>query len=220
MQYTAFLASLLAAFAASATAAPVSQDVPAPTLAPAPEPKPASAPAPPSPSKPAPAVEAVPKDEQNINDAASKLVTKLQCTNYTSTGTLKLDGKTVSLKDSDLVLSGGDELTLVFQECKSNILNVESKGTMHYGIISPKGSVKEKCLRPAALAQPDQHLQVQDCSMSDDSSQMSQFFEFNEKGKTLAFLGHLDASKHYMANEKDNFFVVSPEGEGKSLALA
>ena len=162
----------------------------------------------------------MPKDEQNINDAASKLVTKLQCTNYTSTGTLKLDGKTVSLKDSDLVLSGGDELTLVFQECKSNILNVESKGTMHYGIISPKGSVKEKCLRPAALAQPDQHLQVQNCSMSDDSSQMSQFFEFNENGKTLAFLGHLDASKHYMANEKDNFFVVSPEGEGKSLALA
>ena len=133
---------------------------------------------------------------------------------------MKLDDKTVMLKDSDLVLSGGDELTLVFQECKSNILNVESKGTMHYGIISPKGSVKEKCLRPAALAQPDQHLQVQNCSMSDDSSQMSQFFEFNEKGKTLAFLGHLDASKHYMANEKDNFFVVSPEGEGKSLALA
>ena len=103
MQYTAFLASLLAAFAASASAAPVSQDVPAPTLAPAPEPKPASAPAPPSPSKPAPAVEAVPKDEQNINDAASKLVTKLQCTNYTSTGTLKLDGKTVSLKDLSLI---------------------------------------------------------------------------------------------------------------------
>ena len=219
MQCTAFLASLLAAFAASASAAPVSQDVSAPPLAPAPEPKSASAPVPP-PSEPAPAVEAVPKDEQNINDAASKLVTKLQCTNYTSTGMLKLDGKTVSLKDSDLVLSGGDELTLVFQECKSNILNVESKGTMHYGIISPKGSVKEKCLRPAALAQPDQHLQVQNCSMSDDSSQMSQFFEFNEKGKTLAFLGHLDASKHYMVNEKDNFFVVSPEGEGKSLALA
>ena len=219
MQCTAFLASLLAAFAASASAAPVSQEVSAPPLAPAPEPKSASAPVPP-PSEPAPAVEAVPKDEQNINDAASKLVTKLQCTNYTSTGMLKLDGKTVSLKDSDLVLSGGDELTLVFQECKSNILNVESKGTMHYGIISPKGSVKEKCLRPAALAQPDQHLQVQNCSMSDDSSQMSQFFEFNENGKTLAFLGHLDASKHYMANEKDNFFVVSPEGEGKSLALA
>ena len=219
MQCTAFLASLLAAFAASASAAPVSQDVSAPPLAPAPEPKSASAPVPP-PSEPAPAVEAVPKDEQNINDAASKLVTKLQCTNYTSTGMLKLDGKTVSLKDSDLVLSGGDELTLVFQECKSNILNVESKGSMHYGIISPKGSVKEKCLRPTALAQPDQHLQVQNCSMSDDSSQMSQFFEFNENGKTLAFLGHLDASKHYMVNEKYNFFVVSPEGEGKSLALA
>ena len=218
MQCTAFLASLLAAFAASASAAPVSPDVSAPISAPAPEPQ--SAPAPAPPSEPAPVVEAVPKDEQNINDAASKLVTKLQCTNYTSTGMLKLDDKTVMLKDSDLVLSGGDELTLVFQECKSNILDVESKGTMHYGIISPKGSVKEKCLRPAALAQPDQHLQVQNCSMSDDSSQMSQFFEFNEKGKTLAFLGHLDASKHYMANEKDNFFVVSPEGEGKSLALA
>ena len=218
MQCTAFLASLLAAFAASASAAPVSQDVSAPISAPAPEPQ--SAPAPAPPSEPAPVVEAVPKDEQNINDAASKLVTKLQCTNYTSTGMMKLDDKTVMLKDSDLVLSGGDELTLVFQECKSNILDVESKGTMHYGIISPKGSVKEKCLRPAALAQPDQHLQVQNCSMSDDSSQMSQFFEFNEKGKTLAFLGHLDASKHYMANEKDNFFVVSPEGEGKSLALA
>ena len=217
MQCTAFLASLLAAFAASASAAPVSQDVSAPISAPAPEPQ--SAPAPAPPSEPAPVVEAVPKDEQNINDAASKLVTKLQCTNYTSTGMMKLDDKTVMLKDSDLVLSGGDELTLVFQECKSNILNVESKGSMHYGIISPKGSVKEKCLRPTALAQPDQHLQVQDCSMSDDSSQMSQFFEFNENGKTLAFLGHLDATKHYSANEKDNFFVVSPEGAGQSLVL-
>ena len=215
MQCTAFLASLLAAFAASASAAPVSPDVSAPISAPAPEPR--SAPAPPS--EPAPVVEAVPKDEQNINDAASKLVTKLQCTNYTSTGMLKLDDKTVMLKDSDLVLSGGDELTLVFQECKSNILNVESKGTMHYGIISPKGSEKQQCLRPTALAQPDQHLQVQDCSMSDDSSQMSQFFEFNENGKTLAFLGHLDATKHYSANEKDNFFVVSPEGAGQSLVL-
>lgn len=207
MQCTAFLASLLAAFAASASAAPVSQDVSAPISAPAP------------PSEPAPVVEAVPKDEQNINDAASKLVTKLQCTNYTSTGMLKLDDKTVMLKDSDLVLSGGDELTLVFQECKSNILDVESKGTVHYGIISPKGSEKQQCLRPTALAQPDQHLQVQDCSMSDDSSQMSQFFEFNENGKTLAFLGHLDATKHYSANEKDNFFVVSPEGAGQSLVL-
>ena len=215
MQCTAFLASLLAAFAASASAAPVSPDVSAPISAPAPEPQ--SAPAPPS--EPAPVVEAVPKDEQNINDAASKLVTKLQCTNYTSTGMLKLDDKTVMLKDSDLVLSGGDELTLVFQECKSNILDVESKGTMHYGIISPKGSEKQQCLRPTALAQPDQHLQVQDCSMSDDSSQMSQFFEFNENGKTLAFLGHLDATKHYSANEKDNFFVVSPEGAGQSLVL-
>ena len=215
MQCTAFLASLLAAFAASASAAPVSPDVSAPISAPAPEPR--SAPAPPS--EPAPVVEAVPKDEQNINDAASKLVTKLQCTNYTSTGMLKLDDKTVMLKDSDLVLSGGDELTLVFQECKSNILDVESKGTMHYGIISPKGSEKQQCLRPTALAQPDQHLQVQDCSMSDDSSQMSQFFEFNENGKTLAFLGHLDATKHYSANEKDNFFVVSPEGAGQSLVL-
>ena len=205
MQCTAFLASLLAAFAASASAAPVSQDVSAPISAP--------------PSEPAPVVEAVPKDEQNINDAASKLVTKLQCTNYTSTGMMKLDDKTVMLKDSDLVLSGGDELTLVFQECKSNILDVESKGTMHYGIISPKGSEKQQCLRPTALAQPDQHLQVQDCSMSDDSSQMSQFFEFNENGKTLAFLGHLDATKHYSANEKDNFFVVSPEGAGQSLVL-
>ena len=217
MQYTAFLASLLAAFAASASAAPVSQDVSAPISAPAPEPQ--SAPAPAPPSEPAPVVEAVPKDEQNINDAASKLVTKLQCTNYTSTGMMKLDDKTVMLKDSDLVLSGGDELTLVFQECKSNILDVESKGTMHYGIISPKGSEKQQCLRPTALAQPDQHLQVQDCSMSDDSSQMSQFFEFNENGKTLAFLGHLDATKHYSANEKDNFFVVSPEGAGQSLVL-
>ena len=217
MQCTAFLASLLAAFAASASAAPVSPDVSAPISAPAPEPQ--SAPAPAPPSEPAPVVEAVPKDEQNINDAASKLVTKLQCTNYTSTGMLKLDDKTVMLKDSDLVLSGGDELTLVFQECKSNILNVESKGTMHYGIISPKGSEKQQCLRPTALAQPDQHLQVQDCSMSDDSSQMSQFFEFNENGKTLAFLGHLDATKHYSANEKDNFFVVSPEGAGQSLVL-
>lgn len=215
MQCTAFLASLLAAFAASASAAPVSPDVSAPISAPAPEPQ--SAPAPPS--EPAPVVEAVPKDEQNINDAASKLVTKLQCTNYTSTGMLKLDDKTVMLKDSDLVLSGGDELTLVFQECKSNILDVESKGTVHYGIISPKGSEKQQCLRPTALAQPDQHLQVQDCSMSDDSSQMSQFFEFNENGKTLAFLGHLDATKHYSANEKDNFFVVSPEGAGQSLVL-
>ena len=209
MQCTAFLASLLAAFAASASAAPVLQDVSAPISAPAPAP----------PSEPAPVVEAVPKDEQNINDAASKLVTKLQCTNYTSTGMMKLDDKTVMLKDSDLVLSGGDELTLVFQECKSNILDVESKGTMHYGIISPKGSEKQQCLRPTALAQPDQHLQVQDCSMSDDSSQMSQFFEFNENGKTLAFLGHLDATKHYSANEKDNFFVVSPEGAGQSLVL-
>ena len=215
MQCTAFLASLLAAFAASASAAPVSPDVSAPISAPAPEPR--SAPAPPS--EPAPVVEAVPKDEQNINDAASKLVTKLQCTNYTSTGMMKLDDKTVMLKDSDLVLSGGDELTLVFQECKSNILDVESKGTVHYGIISPKGSEKQQCLRPTALAQPDQHLQVQDCSMSDDSSQMSQFFEFNENGKTLAFLGHLDATKHYSANEKDNFFVVSPEGAGQSLVL-
>ena len=217
MQCTAFLASLLAAFAASASAAPVSPDVSAPISAPAPEPQ--SAPAPAPPSEPAPVVEAVPKDEQNINDAASKLVTKLQCTNYTSTGMLKLDDKTVMLKDSDLVLSGGDELTLVFQECKSNILDVESKGTMHYGIISPKGSEKQQCPRPTALAQPDQHLQVQDCSMSDDSSQMSQFFEFNENGKTLAFLGHLDATKHYSANEKDNFFVVSPEGAGQSLVL-
>lgn len=216
MQYTAFVATVLASLAASASAAPVSQDVPAPSSAPVPAPSPAPAPEPSS----VPVNAAAPKDEQNIDDAASKLVTKLQCTDYTSAGVLKLGDKTVSLKDKDLVVSGGDELTLVFQECKSNIMDVESKDSMHYGIISPKGSEKKQCLRPTALAQEDQHLQVQDCSMSDDSSQMGQFFEFNENGKTLAFLGHLDASKHYSANEKDNFFVVSPEGEGKSLSLA
>jgi len=129
-----------------------------------------------------------------------------------------MDGKPVSVNDAQLVV-GGQAVPLTFLECNSSVMGLESHGKLHYGLLSPKGQEKKQCIRPAFLAKPDQHLQVQDCSLTDDSSQLTQIFEYNEETKGIQFAGRVAPGKFYVVGQDDKFVTVSPSGESKKLSL-
>lgn len=178
-------------------------------------PKESEAPAPPSDGDAAPA-----PDADTIKKPNGKIVTKLQFKDFSAKGHAQIDGKTVSSKDAQLATDGGIDLPLVFLEAEANVIGASGEGKTHYGILTLEGQEKEKCVQPAALAKPDQPLAIVDCSLSDDSSQLAQIFEYNEDGKVIEFVGRVSPGEHYVVGEKDGFVTVSPDGDSKKLTLA
>ena len=202
-----------------ASPAPVREAAAAPSSDPAPVPPPAS-PAPVDEAAAAPSSDAAPPvtPDAGLPKPAGKFVANLKCTDFTAGGGLNMDGKAVSVNDAQLVV-GGQAVPLTFLECNSSIMGLESHGKLHYGLLSPKGQEKKQCIRPAFLAKPDQHLQVQDCSLTDDSSQLTQIFEYNEETKGIQFAGRVAPGKFYVVGQDDKFVTVSPSGESKKLSL-
>ncbi|WFD39440.1 uncharacterized protein MJAP1_002417 [Malassezia japonica] len=211
----------LFAFVALAQLA-TAQDAPAPAASSAPAPPPA-----PSSSAPA-AADATP--QAAAAQPNSKVVRSIDCNSgFNQDGALKVavDGgnsNEVQLTGDPAELSTGTEsVQVTFTECKSAAMGYESKDSMHYGILSPSDAAKKTCLRAAALAQADQHVQAQDCSLSDDSSQMGQTWAFDADKKTFTFVGRPndDGAKPYSLGLKDNFVTVSANGTAAAtLSLA
>ena len=202
-----------------ASPAPVREAAAAPSSPPAPVSPPAS-PAPVDEAAAAPSSDAAPPvtPDAGLPKPAGKFVANLKCTDFTAGGGLNMDGKPVSVNDAQLVV-GGQAVPLTFLECNSSVMGLESHGKLHYGLLSPKGQEKKQCIRPAFLAKPDQHLQVQGCSLTDDSSQLAQIFEYNEETKGIQFAGRVAPGKFYVVGQDDKFVTVSPNGESKKLSL-
>ena len=202
-----------------ASPAPVREAAAAPSSPPAPVSPPAS-PAPVDEAAAAPSSDAAPPvtPDAGLPKPAGKFVANLKCTDFTAGGGLNMDGKPVSVNDAQLVV-GGQAVPLTFLECNSSVMGLESHGKLHYGLLSPKGQEKKQCIRPAFLAKPDQHLQVQGCSLTDDSSQLTQIFEYNEETKGIQFAGRVAPGKFYVVGQDDKFVTVSPGGESKKLSL-
>ena len=97
----------------------------------------------------------------------------------------------VQISENKELVTGDEAVQLVFSECNSSIMETNATGSIHYGLLSPSDAVKDTCVRIAALAQPDQHFTTENCSMSDDSSQMSQFWQLDADKKTLNFVGRI-----------------------------
>lgn len=204
-----------------------SQDAPAPaqdTPTPAQD---AAAPAQDSPSpaqdapaptqdSPAPASDA-PQDASAAPQQADaapnqKIVRSIDCSSgFTAKGNLRADDRSVQLDDF-LKTGGDDEVPVVFTECKSDALETKQEGSKHYGLLSPSDKEQKTCLRAEALAKENAHIKPDECSKSDDSSQMVQFWIYDEDKKGLAFLGRAGGGNPYVLNVKDDAVTVSPNG--------
>lgn len=220
VRFAALFAFVALAQLATAQDAPA-QDAPAPAASSAPAPPPA-----PSSSAPA-AADATP--QAAAAQPNSKVVRSIDCNSgFTQDGALNVavDGgnsNEVQLAGEPAELSTGTQaVQVVFTECKSDAMGYESKDSVHYGILSPSDAAKKTCLRAAALAQADQHVQAQDCTLSDDSSQMSQTWAFDADKKTFTFVGRPndDGAKPYALGLKDNFVTVSANGTDAAATLS
>ena len=203
--------------APDAAPSPVEAAAPAPS-APAPAPAPDASPAPAdaaasSPADPAP-VEAAASQTPPPPPTSSKIVNALNCTDYKVTGSLKLDGRPLSFTGMPVTLTVSDHADeMVFIECPSQTMDFKANGSKHYGIVSPVSSPTNQCVKASELAKPNAPLVIQDCSMSDDSSQMGQTFEYDDNAHVLPFVGHPAPGDFYQTNLVDNATVaVSPDG--------
>ncbi|WFD22135.1 hypothetical protein MEQU1_000797 [Malassezia equina] len=185
----------------AATPAPQNKAAPPPP-APAPVDAAASAPAPPP---------------------VSKIVNSLKCTDYQSNGSLQLDGRPLSFTGMPVTLNISEKADdMVFIECNSQTMGYNSTDSKHYGLLSPVAAPTKECAMVSSLGQPNAPLEIKDCSMSDDSSQMSQTFEYDDQSRVLTFVGRPAPGDFYQTNLVNNDSVaVSPDGGAASkLQLA
>lgn len=215
----------LVALVPAIMAAPAPADPPASPPAPvdaaaAPSPPPSDEGAPPPPP-PAPADEA--DSQPPPPPPSSKIVTRINCTDFRTNGTLKLDDRPVGFDGSPGTLTLMDNgVPMWFVECSSETMGHKPDGPKHYGLLSPAAAPTAKCVSAEALGKANAALIIQDCSLSDDSSQMSQTFEYDDHEHTLTFVGRPAPGDFYQFNLVNNVTVaVSPDGStGSHLQLA
>ncbi|KAI3613478.1 hypothetical protein CBS9595_004311 [Malassezia furfur] len=201
--------------ASASSAAPAADASPAPAAS-------SSAPAASTPV----AAAASPAAASPASDAAlpnQKIVRNIDCSStFNQTGGLTVtvnDASPVAVQISENkeLVTGDEAVQLVFSECNSSIMETNATGSIHYGLLSPSDAVKDTCVRIAALAQPDQHFTTENCSMSDDSSQMSQFWQLDADKKTLNFVGRIGGANPYALAVTDNFITASPNGTAGTI---
>ena len=132
-----------------------------------------------------------------------------------------MDGQdsAVVLSDAQELVKGDSAAQLVFTECKSDALSTQTSGSTHYGILSPAGDANKTCIAIEALAQPNQHFKAVDCSQSDDSSQLTQFWVLDSDKKTVQFLGRSNGGAPYALGTTDSFVTASPNGTASAQLL-
>lgn len=201
--------------ASASSAAPAADASPAPAAS-------SSAPAASTPV----AAAASPAAASPASDAAlpnQKIVRNIDCSStFNQTGGLTVtvnDASPVAVQISENkeLVTGDEAVQLVFSECNSSIMETNATGSIHYGLLSPSDAVTDTCVRIAALAQPDQHFTTENCSMSDDSSQMSQFWQLDADKKTLNFVGRIGGANPYALAVTDNFITASPNGTAGTI---
>lgn len=197
---------------------PAAMAAPAPAAA-TPAPQNAAAPPPPAPA-PAPVDAAA---SAPAPPPVSKIVNSLDCTDYQSNGSLQLDGRPLSFTGMPVTLNISEKADdMVFIECNSQTMGYNSTGSKHYGLLSPVAAPTKECVVASSLGQPNAPLNIKDCSLSDDSSQMSQTFEYDDQSRILTFVGRPAPGDFYQTNLVNNASVaVSPDGGAASnLQLA
>ncbi|WFD18554.1 hypothetical protein MCAP1_000758 [Malassezia caprae] len=146
---------------------------------------------------------------------SSKIVNGLNCTDFQANGTLQLNGRPLGFTGMPVTLKmedKGDDV--VFIECPSQTMDLKSKDSKHYGIVSPVAAPTSQCVRASELGKPQALLEIQDCSMSDDSSQMGQTFEYDDDTHSLSFVGRPAPGDFYQINVvNDTIAAVSPDGD-------
>ncbi|WFD47266.1 hypothetical protein GLX27_001917 [Malassezia furfur] len=222
--------------ASSVAPAPAADASPAPAASspveaaaassPAPAPAASSPAAAPAESSPAPAESSPAPAASPASDAAlpnQKIVRNIDCSStFNQTGGLTVtvndaDPQAVQISENNELVTGDEAVQLVFSECASSIMGTNGTGAIHFGLLSPSDAVKDTCVRIAALAQPDQHFTTENCSMADDSSQMTQFWQLDADKKTLNFVGRIGGANPYALGVTDNFITASPNGTAGTI---
>ena len=212
--------------AADASPAPASSVAPAPAADASPAPAASSPAAAPAESSPAPAESSPAPAASPASDAAlpnQKIVRNIDCSStFNQTGGLTVtvndaDPQAVQISENNELVTGDEAVQLVFSECASSIMGTNGTGAIHFGLLSPSDAVKDTCVRIAALAQPDQHFTTENCSMADDSSQMTQFWQLDADKKTLNFVGRIGGANPYALGVTDNFITASPNGTAGTI---
>ena len=222
--------------ASSVAPAPAADASPAPAASspveaaaassPAPAPAASSPAAAPAESSPAPAESSPAPAASPASDAAlpnQKIVRNIDCSStFNQTGGLTVtvndaDPQAVQISENNELVTGDEAVQLVFAECASSIMGTNGTGAIHFGLLSPSDAVKDTCVRIAALAQPDQHFTTENCSMADDSSQMTQFWQLDADKKTLNFVGRIGGANPYALGVTDNFITASPNGTAGTI---
>lgn len=220
--------SVAPAPAADASPAPAASSPVEAAAASSPTPAPAasSPAAAPAESSPAPAESSPAPAASPASDAAlpnQKIVRNIDCSStFNQTGGLTVtvndaDPQAVQISENNELVTGDEAVQLVFSECASSIMGTNGTGAIHFGLLSPSDAVKDTCVRIAALAQPDQHFTTENCSMADDSSQMTQFWQLDADKKTLNFVGRIGGANPYALGVTDNFITASPNGTAGTI---
>ncbi|WFD32055.1 hypothetical protein MSPP1_003097 [Malassezia sp. CBS 17886] len=163
-----------------------------------------------------------PAAQVNAAPPADKIVTRIQCSDYLVTKQLKVaqgdsDAQAASLSSDSpaLLQTGGDSVKVLFTECKSNILDVNSSGNTHYGILATAEN-KDQCFAAPTLNKDNEQIQVVPCSFSDDSSQLVQFWKYDEKSGDITFVGRTGGGKPYNTGVQDKKVTVSANADGNA----
>lgn len=175
----------------------------------------------PAPAESSPAPAASPASDATLPN--QKIVRNIDCSStFNQTGGLTVtvndaDPQAVQISENNELVTGDEAVQLVFSECASSIMGTNGTGAIHFGLLSPSDAVKDTCVRIAALAQPDQHFTTENCSMADDSSQMTQFWQLDADKKTLNFVGRIGGADPYALGVTDNFITASPNGTAGTI---
>lgn len=161
-------------------------------------------------------------NKASVPDTANRIVSSIKCEGgFSKTGTLAVDGKGnvgLSGKPADLTL-GADETKFTFAECTSKLLGNDDfapkDASTVYGVIQVADSDGKQCLRPSGLMQKLAPVEAEECSNSDDSSQMMQFWEYNKEQNQFSFLGKTSISgdAKYGVKLNDKIVSVTPDSD-------
>ena len=166
-----------------------------------------------------------PSSKESVPNTANRVVASIKCQGgFTKTGALAVDGQGnlgLSGKPADLTV-GGSDTKFTFAECTSQLLGNENfasgDASSVYGIIQVAGSNGGQCLRASGLMQKLAPIEAENCTYSDDSSQMTQFWEYNKKDNQLSFVGKASISgdAKYGVKLNDKVVAVSPDGKNEA----
>ncbi|WFD36438.1 hypothetical protein MCUN1_003317 [Malassezia cuniculi] len=156
----------------------------------------------------------------------TRIVLPINCTGgYWQSGTLSLpQGQNVSVNANGTLAVSETSSNYTFNECTSTLLGFsnfsEPNATVFYGHISPADKNLDLCLVASRLGADNAPVTLGNCSMSDDSMQMLQFWELVKNGTDFQarLFGHIkDGRDPYAMNLVNDEVTISPMGDSDAI---